>query len=380
MAAPTSARHAFGADLCLAEAAARAGVVPTTAERRDKGWRAWVDFCSSLCLDPTLSHAADKVAPLMVYAHRVRTGQCSRSGKPVKSGTVDTALRNVGQTLALLGTPDPRYDHAGKLDYRLSSMLRGYRLSDPAPARVKPIPVPVLVRATQDTQAATPLLQSCGDIVCIGLYFLCRPGEYALSSDSALSTPFPLSDVDLYVGQTRLDLLHAPPGRLASATYVILTFSLQKNTVPGEKIGHGRSGHHFFCPVLATVRRIMHLRANGAPPDTPLHSWFTRGIRHDLRVRSVTTLLRKTVALYGAPYGLQPSDVEARSLRSSGAMALLCARVDTDVIQLAGRWRSDAMLRYLHVQAAPLTSRLAPQMLEFGDFSLTAPRPRPPAP
>ena len=59
-------------------------------------------------------------------------------------------------------------------------------------------------------------------------------------------------------------------------------------------------------------------------------------------------------------------------------MALLCARVDADLIQLVGRWRSDAMFRYLHVQAAPLTSNFAPRMLQFGDFSLTAPQP--PAP
>jgi hypothetical protein len=32
-------------------------------------------------------------------------------------------------------------------------------------------------------------------------------------------------------------------------------------------------------------------------------------------------------------------------------MALLCAHVDTEIIHLVGRWCSDEMLRYLHVQA-----------------------------
>ena len=259
-------------------------------------------------------------------------------------------------------------------------MLRGYKLTDPAPTRVKPIPIPILVRATQDARHSTPLLASCADMICIGLYYLCRPGEYAVSSSDTLSTPFRLADVELFIGQTRLNFASAPDQDLLAATYAVLIFTNQKNTVRGEKIGHGRSGHAEFCPVLAIVRRVLHLRQHGADPTTPLHSYYQRGARHDVHVRSVTTLLRKATAQYGPEYGIAATDVEARSLRSSGAMALLCARVDADVIQLIGRWRSDAMFRYLHVQAAPLTAPLAPRMLTFGTYSLTAPLPNPQVP
>jgi hypothetical protein len=44
-------------------------------------------------------------------------------------------------------------------------------------------------------------------------------------------------------------------------------------------------------------------------------------------------------------------------------MALLCAHVDTDTIQLLGRWRSDEMLRYLHIQAAPIMTRFSRLMV-----------------
>ena len=259
-------------------------------------------------------------------------------------------------------------------------MLRGYRLTDPAPNRVKPIPVPVLIRATSEARNTSPLMDSTADMTCIGLYYLCRPGEYAVSSNASLSTPFRLADVELFVGQTRLNLASAPEEHLRAATYSILVFTNQKNTVRGEKIGHGRSGHPDFCPVLAIVRRVLHLRQHGADITTPLHSYYHRSIRRDLQVKSVTTLLKKAAAQYGPEYGIAAADVEARSLRASGAMALLCARVDADVIQLIGRWRSDAMFRYLHVQAAPLTAPLAPQMLSFGNFSLTAPLPNPQVP
>ena len=51
-------------------------------------------------------------------------------------------------------------------------------------------------------------------------------------------------------------------------------------------------------------------------------------------------------------------------------MALLCARVDTNIIKMVGRWRSDAMFRYLHLQAFPLMRSLAPLMLQGGSFTL----------
>jgi hypothetical protein len=57
-------------------------------------------------------------------------------------------------------------------------------------------------------------------------------------------------------------------------------------------------------------------------------------------------------------------------------MALLCAKVDTDMIRLLGRWRSDKMLRYLHVQTFPIMAPLANQMLQHGNFTLMPNLPR----
>ena len=51
-------------------------------------------------------------------------------------------------------------------------------------------------------------------------------------------------------------------------------------------------------------------------------------------------------------------------------MALLCGQVDSDIIKLVGRWRSDEMLRYLHLQAYPLMMHLAPSMVRGGQFRM----------
>jgi len=84
----------------------------------------------------------------------------------------------------------------------------------------------------------------------------------------------------------------------------------------------------------------------------------------------LTKQLRLTVTTMGASYGILPNDISIRSLRSSGAMALLCARVDTNTIRLLSRWRLDEMLCYVHVQAFPLVTPLASQMLRQGSYTL----------
>jgi hypothetical protein len=51
-------------------------------------------------------------------------------------------------------------------------------------------------------------------------------------------------------------------------------------------------------------------------------------------------------------------------------MALVCANVDADRIRLLGRWKSDEMLRYLHVQAEPVMRHFSSPMLAGGNFTL----------
>ena len=66
----------------------------------------------------------------------------------------------------------------------------------------------------------------------------------------------------------------------------------------------------------------------------------------------ITAHLKATAKLLaGTHMGFTYKDVSARSLRAAGAMVLLCSGLDTDIISLIGCWRSDEMLRYLHVQA-----------------------------
>ena len=373
------------ADLSLVQAAVRSSVVPGRAAAADLHWERWAKFSASLSLDPDLSALADPVPILQVFAARYRDGRLAPGGRPVRSRTVEDALRAIGQAFARLGARDIRKDAVGAIDFRLQRQLRSYAKLDPPPDRVKPVPIQLLFHAlavahTAPTSIATLAITN---MAVIAFFFLLRPGEYTGTTSD--DTAFLLRDVQLFVGSRRLDLLLAPPTDLLAATAASLTFTTQKNGVRGEVVNHGRSGSPLCCPTLAIVRRLLHLRLHQASPLTPLGTYFSSG-PHGGFVRclpvtsaDITDLLQSSARILGPQLGFLPSDVQARSLRAGGAMALLCARVDTNMIRLLGRWQSDIMLCYLHLQAQPVMRHFARQMLAGGNYNLH-PGPDVPAP
>mmetsp|Transcript_64909 Transcript_64909/g.188173 ORF Transcript_64909/g.188173 Transcript_64909/m.188173 type:complete len:382 (-) Transcript_64909:11-1156(-) len=368
---PPQLDHNFCRDLRLATQEVAGGVVPARSREAFAHWHKWTTFCDDQRISPLLDDCPDPIPFLQVFAHRFRHGQLNTSHREVRSRTVENALRSVGQTLAAMGTPDPRYTSTGKIDFRLQRMLASYRKLDAPPLRVKPIPVPILRHISlQALRTNSEADLAIADMICLGFFFLLRPGEY--TGTTSETQPFHLQNVTLFVGPTRLDPLTTDIGRFAAATFVTLEFTTQKNSVRGECIGLGRSGDPSFCPVVAAARRVSHLRSHHAAGNQPLASFFhppTNAFRR-LTPTDITTTLRLATTILGPAHGFLPDNVSARSLRASGAMALLCADVDSDRIQLIGRWRSDEMMRYLHVQAEPVMRDFSSRMLRGGHFTL----------
>jgi len=293
----------------------------------------WELFCESIALDPTLATCPDPIPALQLFAHRYRSGEIAPGGAKVRGKTVGDAVRAVGQAFASMGLPDPRLTATGQLDLHLSRQLSSYNKHDCPPTRVKPIPL------------------------------------------SILHPPFWVRDVHLFRNGTCMTPQHLLAGHLT--TFVALEFTTQKNGVKGELIGLGPSGVPTFCPVHAVRNRLLALIQNQAPIATPIYTYHAHRQAFHVTSVNLTSALRVAVQVVGLPLGLTPADISIRSLRSSGAMALLCANVDTDRIRLLGRWRSDEMLRYLHVQAVPVVAPIASAMLRNGHFTLLPNQPLP---
>jgi hypothetical protein len=286
---------------------------------------------------------------------------------------VEDAWCKVGQTMAGLGSKDHRNMPGGnKLVYRLSQQLKGYARDDDPTTRVKPVPLS-LVRRVWET-ATTNQEKAVGDMCLIGFFFLCRPGKHVETTSESQSRAFQLEDVQLLVGSRWWLASQIPLASLDAARYATLRYTTQMNGVQGQGITLGPTGQRTICPVKALLRRVKHLRANNAPGETPIHAYFEPMSRERRNVYSVqlTCALRAAAAELLSTLGIEPKDISARSLRPGGATAMLCAKNDRDITQLIGRWKSDEMLKYLHVQAASLMADYVRQMFEHGEFLFTS--------
>ena len=271
--------------------------------------------------------------------------------------------------MAALGSTDKRLDRYGQQHGRLTRLWKGYAKGDGPPDRVKPVPLTVLNEVYR--QATSGFDYAVADMCYIGFFFLNRPGEHtAANAKDSLSAPFRLCDVILRCGGHEHCGPTVPMESLGTAWSASLVYTNQKNTVRGQSISHGTSGHSIACPVQALTRRIQHLRTHAAPATTPLYRFYNPGgTFRDIQPADVTTALRRAAATLLPILGIDPASISARSLRPGGATAMLCARIDRDITRLLGRWQSDEMLKYLHAQAAPAMRTYANQMVANGHFT-----------
>ena len=351
---------AFERDLRTVRHTMEFGILQARSKKQQRHWATWELFCSTINIDPHLQFDRDPIPFLQVFALRVRSGKLALGGAPISSRATEEYLRSVGQTLALLGYRDPTKDRDGNRDIRLQRLLSCWKKEDGPPSRAAPIPVAVLRTASDHARhQGTRKGRAIADLIWIAFFFCMRPGEYAKTQDGH---PFTVRDTAFlvngrWVNGTKVDTTDAFHARSVS-----LTFTEQKNGVKGERISLGRSGDSNACPVRCLARRIRHLRRNNAVGDCPIHSVFSTTSPTPVRSTDITD----TIRLAAHAHFLPATNISARSLRASGATALLQAGTDVSRIKLLGRWKSDEVFRYLHTTSHHLMDSFAQSMLSHG--------------
>jgi hypothetical protein len=372
-------RVRFADDLCAAlQISAEANTGKTTSAR-SRIFTEWSEYCESLGRAPSLRDVPDpetKLCYLLVFGLRYR--QTGQTGQPVRAGTVEDALLAVGQGITHLGQPDPRKEYPGspKNHPLLASFLKALRDQDDPATRAYPANITILrgLPAALDTDHATAgqLNKTVIDLITVAFFWLLRPAEYLEQGTEGRSQAFRLCDIHLTAAgrvycATDPSLNDVP---ITSVTHAALTFTDQKNAVQGEQVSHRANSDPNICPCKALYRLAQHLRAHHAEPRTAICIYYDHtGAERAIKSPYVTNALRHAAASLQHLTGIDPFLLSARSLRPGGATALLCAGVDKDVIQLLGRWKSDAMFRYLRIQAHAHAAYLSQQMLDHGTYT-----------
>jgi hypothetical protein len=134
----------------------------------------------------------------------------------------------------------------------------------------------------------------------------------------------------------------------------------------------GRIGSGLCCPVKATVRRIKHHRLHKSKANIPIASYYRTSWRTAIKPKDIMDVLHQAMPANFHRTGVHASEVSARSLRAGGAMAMLFGETDINSIRMMGRWHSNAMMRYLHVQAQPIIVNYTAKMFNEGTYTFQA--------
>jgi len=371
-------RDLFRATLGLALQHTNTAVTTKRIRGRSKIFGIWVDFCDELEIPCTLHHLVEQEHRLLyLLAFGIQYRLHGQKNHVVRASTVSDALQAVGKGISDLGHPDPRkLKDSDDLHPLLTDFLASLAKEDDPSSRAYPANISIIERLwdildTEDAIYGT-LNQHVINLIIIAYYFLLRPCEYCANSGETQTKPFELKDVQFSIGIAVYPALLAPLNDekdLDALTGVSLTFFDQKNGLKGEQVGHAATSDPRLCPAKAMGRIVLHLRKYTSDPTTKLYEHYNPARKKWYKVKAplITNALRHSAQDLYPQTSIDPDLVSCRSLRPGGATALLCAKVDTDYIMLMGRWRSDAMFRYLRAQAA--TKELSQKMLEHGAYT-----------
>ena len=211
-----------------------------------------------------------------------------------------------------------------------------------------------------------PILMVDSNMIIIAHLFFLLPCEYLASK--LYINPFHLKDNAFSCGRI-VFATTATESNLQAANFIMLIFTTKKNGAR-KTIGHKVSRDPLFPPKTALLRWVLHLRAHRAPPSTPIARVMNpEGRWRKITPNMISKTLKTTVGFCRPNLGFEAKDVYSCYLHAAGDMALLYSGVDSNITNLIGRWRSNNILKYLHVQAEPLMINFLWLMLTHGNYS-----------
>ena len=393
--APIENQARFADDLRTALELTNTARVGTTINRAKSSFSHWAEFCAELHVPCTLHNLPSqeaKITYLLVYGLRYR--RVGRTGKSTRAQTVLTAIAHARKGISDLGYGDPGVQvGSSKLHPLLSDFKRAMERQDDPSSRAYPVNL-VIIRAmfaelNFDHFDQGRQQQSICDLTVVAFFWLLRPCEYLgtkREKGETRSTAFRLCDVHLHHRTGRVCNAADPNAPLndandvANFTFASLTFVDQKNAVRGEQVGHRATADPLICPVKAIARLCLHLREMmdliddyEDASETALYWHFNhyRDKWYKTKSECMTKAIRIGARATHHIHNIDPKLFTTKGLRPGGATALLCAGVDKDAIQLLGRWKSDAMLRYLRIQANSYTHHYSQKMFDAGDYTFS---------
>ena len=222
-------------------------------------------------------------------------------------------------------------------------------------------------------KAITPFERAKATLLVGAVFFCMRSCEYLNVSNAKQKKTKALCLRNIRFFRDGTEIKSKLAKCLRDADIVSITFEDQKNGDKFDTVNLQSSNDPLLCPLKAwanTVSRISEYP--GTTRDTPVNVYMCGKRFLQISDKSVIQSLRSAVHLIGEEsLGFKASEVGTHSIRAGGAMAMYLAhpQIPTYTIQLIGRWRSDAFLKYIRKQVKQFTAHISNSMVENEGFS-----------
>ena len=243
----------------------------------------------------------------------------------------------------------------------LQRQLRAYKNEDPPPEGQQCLPLSAFKSIHNDR--SSPLNETISQLISGALFFACRSCEYSKvpSSEKRKTKILTLDNIRFFKNfeeVTQNNLLH-------SADFVEITFVSQKTEVKNESIIQHRSSDD-FCPVKVWTKiKLRILSYPNTSGKTAVNTFFKNGQLVQITSEIIRDHLRKFVlSIDPLEKFYKIKKIGTHTIRTSFAMILHSAKVAAYIIQMMGRWASNAWLRYIRTKIPDFSKNISKLMVQ----------------
>jgi hypothetical protein len=287
-------------------------------------------------------------------------------------GTIRNTLSTVAQTFMENYAPDPRMSTDGKISIGVRRILAGFKAGDGNESKQKAIPVSVIRQIDRlYSSSKDPLSVAAAQLIIGGFFFAMRSCEFSKTTgpkEVKRTKILTIGDIRFFKNSTKLN---HDDTKLNESDIISITFRSQKNGEKNQTISMHRSNDSSICPVIIWASIVKRIRSyKHSTESTPVNCYLSRqGNVEHVTSTQIRTKIRAAAASIGEDsLGFKVDEIGCHSLRSGSAMAMYLAGVPVTTIQLIGRWKSDAFMRYIREQVDCFTQNVSSKMLTTKNF------------
>jgi hypothetical protein len=267
---------------------------------------------------------------------------------------------------------DPRISSDGKTAISLRRILAGFKANDGNESKQKAIPISVIKQVDKlYSSSKDPAQRATAQLIIGAFFFAMRSCEYSKTTspkESKRTKILTLGDIRFFRNSK---VINHYDKELPHADIVSITFRSQKNGDKNQTISMHRSSDSSICPIIVWASIVQRIRSYSHSSDsTPVNCYTSQqGSTGHITSTQIRTKIRAAAASLGEPtLGFKIEEIGCHSLRSGSAMAMYLAGVPVTTIQLIGRWKSDAFMRYIREQVDCFTQNVSSKMLTTKNF------------